>query len=104
MLAEVLVSVEFLRPRQRLGFGDSRAELLPRHQRDDRVVGILLVVTGGDQRSADARVETDFLVDGPCIRLEGAGMPPLGFAEHGADQPVEQVDRPDRSGWRRGPG
>jgi hypothetical protein len=24
--------------------------------------------------------------------LEGAGMPPLGLAENGADQPVEQVD------------
>ena len=92
VLAEVLVSVEFLRPRQGLRFGDSRAKLLPRHQCDDRVVGILLVVTGGDQRSADARVETDFLIDGPSIGLEGAGMPPLGLAEHGADQPVEQID------------
>ncbi len=92
MLDEVLASVEFLRPRQDRRFGDSRAELLPRHQCSDRVVGILLVVTGGDQRRADARVEADFLIDGPCIRLEGAGMPPLGLAEHGADQPVEQVD------------
>jgi hypothetical protein len=24
--------------------------------------------------------------------MEGAIMPPLGFAEHGADQPVEQID------------
>jgi hypothetical protein len=36
-LDEVLVSVEFLRPRQDRGFGDGRAELLPRHQCDDRV-------------------------------------------------------------------
>jgi hypothetical protein len=54
MLDEILVSVEFLRPRQDSRFSDSRAELLPRHQRDDRVVGVLLVVMGGNQRSADA--------------------------------------------------
>ena len=92
MLAELLVSVELLRPRQRLGFGDGRAEPLPRDHRGDRVEGVLLVVAGRDQRGADAGVETDLLVDGAGIGLEGAGMPPLGLAEHRADQPVEQID------------
>ena len=47
---------------------------------------------GGDQRGTDTRVETDFLVDGPGVGLECAGMPTLGFAEHCADQAVKQVD------------
>src|SRR5208283_4327516 len=51
------------------------------------------VLAGGDQRSTDARVKTDFLVDGPGIGLERAGMATLGLAKHGADQAVEQVDR-----------
>ena len=52
-----------------------------------------VVLAGGDQRGADARIKTDFLVDGPGIGLEGAGMPTLGLAEHRADQAVKQVDR-----------
>ena len=92
MLAELLVGIELFRPRQRLGLRDGRAEPLPRDHRGDRVKGVLLVVAGGDQRGADARVKTDFLVDGAGIGLEGAGMAPLGFAEHRADQAVEQID------------
>ena len=53
---------------------------------------VLLVGLGGDQGGADARVETDLLVDGSGIRLEGASMPPFGLAEHRADQAVEQID------------
>ena len=92
MLAEHLVGVELLRARQRLRFGDGRAEALPRDHRGDRVKGVLLVVARRDQRGADARVETHLLVDGAAIGLEGAGMPPLGLAEHRPDQPVEQID------------
>ena len=47
---------------------------------------------GGDQGGADARVETNLLVDGSGIGLEGAGVPPLGLAKHRADQTIEQID------------
>ena len=92
VLAEHLVGVELFRPRQRLGFRDGRAEAVPRDHRGDRVKGVLLVVARGDQSGADAGVEADLLVDGAAIGLEGAGMPPLGLAEHRPDQPVEQID------------
>ncbi len=93
MLAELLVDIELLRSRQRLGLGDSRAKPLPRDHRRDRAKGIQVVLAGGDQRSADARIKTDLLVDGPGIGLEGAGMATLGLAKHRANQAVKQVDR-----------
>ena len=93
MLTELLVEIKLLRSRQRLGLGDGRAKPLPRDHRRDGAEGIEVVLAGGDQRSADARIKTDFLVDGPGVGLEGAGMPTLGLAKHGADQAVKQVDR-----------
>jgi len=92
VLAEVLVWVEFIRSRQGLGFGDTRAKLLPRHQRDDRIISIPLIIAAGDQRGANAREETNFVIDCSGIGLKGAGVPLLGFAEHDADQPVKQID------------
>ena len=47
---------------------------------------------GGDQRGADACIETHLLVDGAGVGLEGAGVPSFGLTEHRADQAVEQVD------------
>ena len=44
VLAELLVGIEFFRPRQRLGFGDGRAKPLPRDHRCDRAEGVLLAV------------------------------------------------------------
>ena len=93
MLTELLVDIKLLRSRQRLGLGDGRAKPLPRDHGRDRTEGIQVVLAGGDQRSTDARIKTDLLVDGPGIGLEGAGMPALGLAKHGADQAVKQVDR-----------
>jgi len=100
VLAHILVGIEFLRPGQRLGFGDRRTEPLPRHDRDDRVKGVLLARAGGNQRSADASIQADLIVDGAGIGLEGAGLPPLGLAEHRADQPAEEID--GRIGQARG--
>jgi hypothetical protein len=80
-----LVDIKLLRLRQRLGLGDGRAKPLPRDHGRDRTEGIQVVLAGGDQRSADARIKTDLLVDGTGIGLEGAGMPTLGLAKHGAD-------------------
>src|ERR1700735_4613908 len=65
VLAEVLVSVKFLRSPQGFGFGDTRAKLLPRHQRNDRFISILLVIAAGDQRGANTCEETDFVIDCP---------------------------------------
>ena len=92
VLAHALVGVELLRARQRLGFGHCRAEPLPRHDRDDRVKGVLLARAGGDQGRADTGIEAHFVVDGAGIGLEGTGLPPLGFAEHRADPAIEQSD------------
>ena len=92
VLAEHLVGVELFRPCQRLGLRDSREEAVPRDYRGDRVKGVLLVVARGDQSGADAGVETNLLVDGAAVGLEGAGMSLVGFAEHHPDQPVEQID------------
>jgi hypothetical protein len=50
-------------------------EAVPRDYRDDRVKGVLLVVSGRDQSGADAGVKADLLVDGAVIGLEGGGMP-----------------------------
>ena len=46
-----------------------------------------------NQGGADARVETDLLVDGASVGLKGASMPRLGLGEHSPDEPLEQVDR-----------
>ncbi|KAA5607767.1 hypothetical protein [Rhodovastum atsumiense] len=54
--------------------------------------GILLLVVGDDQRIADTGKETDLVVDGPGIGLEGAGLPSLGFAKESSDQAVEHID------------
>ena len=71
---------------------DGREEAVPGDYRGDRVKGVLLVVARRDQSGADAGVKADLLVDGAAVGLEGAGMPPLGFAKHRPDQPVEQID------------
>ena len=47
---------------------------------------------GGDQGSADARVETNLLIDGSGVTLEGAGVSPLGLAKHRADQTIKHID------------
>lgn len=93
MLAELLERVELLRTGQRLGFRDRVAKPLPPDHRGDRGVGVLLVIAGRDQCSADAGIEADLLIDRPRIGLEGAGVPSLRLAEHGADQPLKQLDR-----------
>jgi hypothetical protein len=93
MLAKLPERVELLRASQRFGFGHRGAKSLPRDHGGDRAIGVLLAVARGYQRGADARVETDLLVDRPRIGLEGAGVAAVGAAEHCADQPVEQVDR-----------
>ncbi len=49
---------------------------------------------GGDQRGADARVETNLFIDGFCITLEGAGVSSLGLAKHRADQAIKHIDGP----------
>jgi len=92
VFADILKNIERFRARQSLGFGDSRAEPLPRDHRGDCVEGILFVTASADQSGTNAGVETDLFVDGSGIRLECAGMPAFGFAEHRADQAVEQVD------------
>ena len=92
MLAEHLVGIKLFRPRQRHRLRDGREEAVPRDYRGDRVKGVLLVVAGRDQSGTDTGVETDLLVDGAAVGLEGAGMPLVGFAEHCPDQPVEQID------------
>jgi hypothetical protein len=47
---------------------------------------------GRDQGCTHARIEADFLVDGPGIGLEGAGLSTLGFTEYRADQTIEKID------------
>ena len=91
-LAEPLIGVELLWPRQRLRLRDSRAETLPGNHRCNCPEGVMLGFARGDQGGANARIETDFLVDGFGVGLKGAGLPPLGLAEHRADQTIEQVD------------
>ena len=73
-------------------FLNAREEAVPGDYRGDRGKGVLLVVVGRDQSSADAGVKADLLVDGAAIGLEGAGMPLVGLTEHRPDQSVEQVD------------
>ena len=89
MLGKHLVGIELFRPRQCLGLLNAREEAVPGDYRGDRVKGVLLVVAGRDQSSADAGVKADLLVDGAAIGLEGAGMPLVGFTEHRPDQSVE---------------
>jgi branched-subunit amino acid ABC-type transport system permease component len=60
-------------------------EAVPRDYRGDRVKGVLLVVARRDQSGTDTGVETDLLVEGAAVGLEGAGMPLVGFAEHCPD-------------------
>lgn len=84
MLARILLCVERIWSRERLGFGDSRAELVPRHHCRDRLISVLLAVMGGNQRGAPARGETDLLIDGSRICLKSGGMSILGCAEHAA--------------------
>ena len=93
MLAQHLVGIELLRTRQRLRFGNTRAEAIPRDHRRDRAKGVLLALASRNQGGADARVKANLLIDGAAIGLEGAGMPPLGLAKHRADEPVKQIDR-----------
>jgi hypothetical protein len=90
--AQHLVGIELFRTRQRLRRGDAGAEALPRDHCRDRIEGVLPALARGNQRGADAGVETDLLVNGTAIGLEGPGMPVLGLAEHGSDEPVEQID------------
>ena len=85
VLAEILVGVELLRPRQCLGFGNAGSETFPGDHPGDRPEGVLLGLTGGDQRGADAGIKPHLVVDGPGIGLKGAGLPALRLAEHAAD-------------------
>ena len=91
-LAEPLIGVEFLGSRQRLRFRDARAEALPGNHRRNCPEGVMLGFARGDQGGANARIETDFLVDCFGVGLKGAGLPPLGLEEHRADQTIEQVE------------
>lgn len=54
--------------------------------------GVMLGFARGDQGGANARVETDFLVDCFGVGLKRAGLPPFGLEEHRADQTIEQVE------------
>ena len=92
VLAQPLVGIEVLRARQRFRFGDAGAKALPRDHRGDRLVRVLPAFARRNQGGADARVETDLLVDGASVGLKGAGMPRLGLGEHGPDEPLEQID------------
>ena len=92
MLAKRLIVVELFWSCELFGFGNGRAEALPRNHCGDRTIGIMLAVACGDQRGTDASVEPDLFIDRPRIRLGGAGMVSLGLAEHRADQTIEQVD------------
>jgi hypothetical protein len=65
-----------------LGERGDLEKLFPRHQREDRVITIPLAVTSGDQRGTDARVETNFFVDGPRVGL------------HAGPRPCETLRRP----------
>ena len=82
VLGKHLVGIELFRPRQCLGLLNAREEAVPGDYRGDRVKGVLLVVAGRDQSSADAGVKADLLVDGAAIGLEGAGI--RSIFEYGA--------------------
>src|SRR3954453_1229348 len=92
MRAQHLVGIELFRARQRLRGGNAGAEALPRDYRRDRIEGVLPALARGNQRGADAGVEANLLVNSTAIGLKGPGMPVLGLAEHGSDEPVEQID------------
>jgi hypothetical protein len=47
---------------------------------------------GGDQRGADAGVETHLFVDGTTVGLKGACVASLGLAEHRANQAIKQIE------------
>ena len=91
-LAENLVGVELLGPRQCLRFRDARPEALPRDHCRNCAEGVLLGLMGGDQGRADARVETNLFIDGFGVTLKGAGVSPLGLAKHRADQTIKHID------------
>ena len=93
VLAQPLVGIEVLRARQRFRFGDAGAKALPRDDRGDRLERVLPALARRNQGGADARIETDLLVDGASVGLKGAGMPRLGLGEHGPDEPLEQIHR-----------
>ena len=91
-LAQSLVGVELLGPRQRLGLRYGRTEALPRDHFRDSAERVLLGLMGGDQGRTDARVETNLLIDGSRVTLKGAGVSPLGLAKHRADQTIKHID------------
>ena len=92
MLSQLLIGIEFLRPRQFLGFGNSGDEPLPIDHFGDGGKCILLLLAGGDHGSTHAGVEANLLVDRTCIGLKRARLPPLRAAKHRADEAVEHVD------------
>ena len=91
-LAQSLVGVELLGPRQCLGFRDARTKALPRDHGRNGAERVLLGLMGGDQGRADARVETNLLIDGSGVTLKGSGVSPLGLAKHRADQTIKHID------------
>ena len=91
-LAQSLVGVELLGPRQRFGFRDARTKALPRDHGRNGAERVLLGLMGGDQGRADARVETNLLIDGFGVTLKGSGVSPLGLAKHRADQTIKHID------------
>ena len=86
------IGVERLWPCQCFGFSDGGAELLPGNHRFDGGESIPLLVVSSDQGITDAGKETDLVVDGSGIGLEGADLPSFGLAKEGADQAVEHID------------
>jgi hypothetical protein len=93
VLAQHLVGIKIFRTRQRLRFGNARAEAIPRDHRRDCVKEVPLALASRNQCGADARVKANLLIDGAAIGLESAGVPALGLAKHRADEPVKQIDR-----------
>ena len=92
VLAEHLVGIELFRPRQRPGLRDVV------RKRSQGITAVIaskascLVVARAIRAVPTRAYEADLLVDRAAIGLEGSGMPPVGFAEHRPDQPVEQID------------
>jgi hypothetical protein len=75
VLAQHLVGIKIFRTRQRLRFGNARAEAIPRDHRRDRVKGVLVDLARRNQGGADARVKANLFIDGAAIGLKGAGIP-----------------------------
>src|SRR5271169_5022265 len=91
-LAQSLVGVELLGARQRFGFPRRSNKNAPKGSRSQWAERVLLGLMGGDQGRADARVETNLLVDGSGVTLKGSGVSPLGLAKHRADQTIKHID------------